>query len=127
MRAAGPERASRSRSLMKEPASPLVALLPPSDPDKDPGAPELLALENELEIPFAVSLARIADGLPGAAVPHEHRAPAVFAFRYRSLEVPVFQWVILDVHGEALVTRVEARPFGTAQLLRLPSSSSRKS
>src|SRR5690242_8194383 len=58
-----------------------------------------------------VSPDRIALRLPGAAVPEEHRAAAVFAGRDDPLELAVIERMILDVNGEPPLLRVEARPF----------------
>src|SRR5207253_1035830 len=55
---------------------------------------------------------RIFEGHPHAAVPHDHRARAVVAFRDDPLEVAVLDGVILDVDGEPFVGGVARRPFG---------------
>ncbi len=60
---------------------PVVALLarPPFHAHKDELTPEALSGEDELEFALCEALVRIADGLPGAAVPQHHRAAAIFA------------------------------------------------
>src|SRR5258706_4698857 len=74
-----------------------------------PSATELVALEIELEVAFAVTLFRIDLRDPGAAVPYHDRARTVLFRRDHALEIAVFERMILDVHGEALVVRIEAR------------------
>src|SRR5215471_21620125 len=99
--------------LDEEPAPPIViASLTPPDPHERPSAVKLLAVEGELEITVPVALVRIAYGLPGPAVPHHHRAAAVLALRNGALEAAVFERMILYLHGQALVSGVEARPLG---------------
>src|SRR5215471_710742 len=99
--------------LDEEPAPPIViATLTSPDPHEGPSAVELLAVEGELEIAVPVAFVRIAHGLPGPAVPHHHGATTVLALRNDALEAAVFERMILHLHGEALVGRVEARALG---------------
>ena len=51
-------------------------------------------------------------GSQRAAVPEQHRAAAVLALGDHALEAAVLDRVVLDLHGEALLGRVEARPLG---------------
>jgi hypothetical protein len=62
-------------------------------------------------VPLAIAEFRVELRRPGALVPHHHRAGAVFAFRDRALEVAVFERMVLDMDGEALLVGDEARPF----------------
>ena len=60
-------------------------------------------------LPLLQALARIADRLPRAAIPHDDRPAAILAGRDRALEVAIVDRVILGLHGEPLVLRREAR------------------
>ena len=53
---------------------------------------------------------RILDRLPGAAVPQHDGAAAILALRDVPFEAAVFERVVLDVDGETLFRRIEARP-----------------
>jgi hypothetical protein len=64
---------------------------------------------------------------PRAAIPQDHRARAVFPFRDGALEARVLERMILHVDRQTLVGGSRLGPFGIAQLLRVPSSSRRKS
>src|SRR5262249_44524390 len=59
-----------------------------------------------------IALLRVARGPRGPAGPPEHCPAAVLTLRNRSLETAVLYGVILDLHGETLVRRIEARAFG---------------
>src|SRR5580698_10206336 len=76
--------------------------------DQMPTAAQLVAVQNKLEMAFGVALMRIAFRLPSPAVPDHHRAAAILPLRDRALELVVFDRVILDVHGETLIVRIEA-------------------
>src|SRR6266404_2627679 len=58
---------------------------------------------------LAVAPPRVAFGTPRSAVPEHDRSRAVLFFRDHALEVAVVQRMILDVDGEPLVRRIEAR------------------
>ncbi len=51
---------------------------------------------------------RIADRFPGAAIPQQHRSSAVLPLRNDALELAVLERMILDVHRQALVGRIQA-------------------
>ena len=74
-----------------------------------PAAVSFLPASVKSRWPFFIALVRIALRRPGAAVPDHHRAAAVLALRDGALEVVVFDRMILDVDGEPLVARHEAR------------------
>ena len=78
-------------------------------------------------LPRPESCRRIRGRLPGAAIPDDHFARAVLALRDRTFERGVFQRMVFDLHRQALDRGSRHGPLGTAQLLRTPSSSSRKS
>src|SRR5580704_678422 len=63
-------------------------------------------------MPFRKPLLRIALRLPSAAVPDDHRARAIFALRNVSLEIKVFERVVLGADRKPLVADREARAFG---------------
>jgi hypothetical protein len=77
-----------------------------------PQAEELLAVKAEVQLARLHPLVRVVHRLPGALVPHDHRAGAVLALGDRAFEAAVAQRVILDVDGDLLLGRVEARPLG---------------
>src|SRR5881296_1204790 len=58
---------------------------------------------------LAVTTPRIAVGAPRSAVPQRDRPRAVLFFRNHTLEAAVIERVVLDVHGQPLVRRIEAR------------------
>jgi hypothetical protein len=98
--------------LDEEPAAVVIAAAPAgADPHERPPTGELFALQRELQRAGAVGLVRIADGLPGAAIPQKDGAAAVLSLGDDALEAAVVEGMILDVHREAFVPRVEARPL----------------
>src|SRR5215831_15053810 len=109
-----PARRGLCVSLLDEKPAALVATaLPPgADLDECPASMELLAIQRELQRACAIGLVRVADRLPGAAIPDKHSAAAVLALGDDALEVAVLDRVILDVHGQPLVRGIEARPLG---------------
>ena len=92
-----------------------------------PAAVQLLAVELEFEMALREALVRIADRLPTAAIPDDHRAAAILALRDRAFEIAVFERVILDMHRQTLLAWHRLGPRVTAQLLSTPSISSRRS
>jgi hypothetical protein len=74
---------------------------------------QLLAVEPEVQPALAQGLARIAIlGRPHAAVPQQHLARAVLLLGNHAFELAVVQRMVLRLHREALVGRIEARPLG---------------
>ena len=67
------------------------------------------------------------DELVGPLVPDLDRAGAVLPLGDLALELRVLERMVLDVDSEVLLAGLERHPFGTAQLARAPSRSSRKS
>src|SRR3954464_14148962 len=53
---------------------------------------------------------RIAVRLPLAAVPDQHGAAAIFAFRDGAFELVVFDRMVFDLHREPLLARYQAWP-----------------
>ena len=82
-----------------------------------PAAAQLLAVEVELELALAIAFARIVDGDPFAAIPHDHGAGAVLSLRDHALEAAVAERMVLDVHGHAPHMRIEARALGNRPAL----------
>src|SRR4029453_10395234 len=76
-----------------------------------PASLQLVAVERELEVAGVVALVRVFLRLPRPAVPQEHRAPAVLALGDDALELAVLDGMVLDVHRQAPLERVEARPL----------------
>src|SRR4029077_13654978 len=63
----------------------------------------------ELELTPPIPLRGVAHGDPLPAIPQQHVAGAVLARRDRALEAAVVERMVLDVHREALLGRIEAR------------------
>ena len=80
--------------------------------DQVPAPLQLLAIEFECEVALFVALHRIAFWPPKPAIPDHDRAAAIFAFGDDPFEIAIIDGVILDMDGEALFLRIEARPFG---------------
>src|ERR1700733_6906394 len=74
-----------------------------------PTAVELLAMQLELEMALLQTFVGIPKRRPRSIVPHDDRAAAVFAFGDRALEIGVFQRMVFDLDGEALLPGVQAR------------------
>ena len=70
-----------------------------------PGAVQLAAVEVEGEMAFLETLVRIVVWGPSAAVPHHDRAAAILALRNGALEGVVFDRMIFDLDGKALLAR----------------------
>jgi len=89
----------------------------PLDLDEGPAAVELLAVQLELQLALLQGLRGVEHGRPRPAVPEHDGARAVLALRDHVLERAVVEGVVLDVHREALVVRVEGRALrhGPAQ------------
>ena len=80
--------------------------------DQRPAALELFTVELELEVALLISGDRIADRMPGASIPYHHRARSVLTRRNDAFEAAVFERMVLDVHRQPLVVRVEAWSLG---------------
>ena len=74
--------------------------------------------ERELELALARAPRAGRLGLPRAAVPEHDGAAAVLALGDDAFEAAVLERVVLDLHREALVRRVEARPLGHGPALQ---------
>src|ERR1700732_209561 len=81
-------------------------------PNQVPTPFEPRAVECKRQMPFRKPLLRIALRLPSAAVPHDHRARAIFALRNISLEIKVFDPVVIGADRKPLFAGREARAFG---------------
>src|SRR5690606_21439341 len=77
-----------------------------------PGAGQFLTDQGEFQFAVPVVLYRVAVGLPDAMVPDNHITPAVLPLGDTALEAAIAQRVILDMHRQALVGRVQARSLG---------------
>jgi hypothetical protein len=79
---------------------PVLALLLATRPhaDQRPGTAHSLAVEPEGQLALLQGFVRIADRLPGAAIPEHDGAAAIFPLRDGPLEIAVLERVILRAH-----------------------------
>src|SRR5262249_36257104 len=77
-----------------------------------PSPMQLLAVQGESKMTFLVARVRVAPRIPAAAVPNHDGAAAILSPRDGSLECVVFDRMIFDVDGKALLVRNEARATG---------------
>ncbi len=118
------ERSCRSRAvgvaapllvavLDQQPVGPRCRRCVVLHPHQHPAAVQPLAVQRELQVALRQALLRRhALRRPVAAVPQLHRAAAVLALGDGALEVAVVERVVLDLHGQALVVRVERGAAG---------------
>src|SRR5688572_17800345 len=83
--------------------------------EERPAPLQPLPVEGEGDLPLSerfggVVLFRI----PGAAVPDDDGAPAIFALRDVPFKRRIFNWMIFDLHGQPFVCGVKRRPFGNS-------------
>src|SRR5215472_15600936 len=97
-------------ALYQQPVVPATAAVV-AHADQHPFAPESRTseLESESAVPQHFQRTTLAFRLPIAAVPQLHRAATVFPLGDRALEVPVIEWMVLDLDGQALDHRVAGR------------------
>src|SRR5262249_26084067 len=76
--------------------------------DEVPAAFQALAVQLEIETPLLVATLGIPDRLPASSIPQHDGTAAIFASGNGAFEVAVGERMILDMHGEALVRRIEA-------------------
>jgi hypothetical protein len=121
--------------LDQEPVCVLASFPIVGHADQDKSAVQPIALQRELEIALRQ---RLLGGLrslrfPITAIPQHDRAAAILTLGDRPFEVAIIERMIFNLDGKPFVTRVERGTFGqspgfeTAQDLKTPSSSSRKS
>jgi hypothetical protein len=84
-------------------------LLVAASPDEHEPAPQLLAVQVEVQVAGIDGREGILalGERPGAPVPHDHVPTAVLTVRDHALEVEVAERVVLHVHGHALHVRIE--------------------
>src|SRR3954463_5481998 len=101
-------------ALDEQPVVSFALLAVAAQADQHPSAFQPLAVHDELEMAFGDLLLRraVADRLPSAAIPQQHRGAAVLALGDGPLEVAVVEGMILDLDREALVVRVARRSLG---------------
>src|SRR5262249_49813154 len=83
-----------------------------------PATLQLVARERELELALREAGARVADRLPGAAVPDHDRAAPILSFGDHALEARVLERVVLHLDRHATLRGVEARPLGHGPALQ---------
>ena len=94
--------------LDQQPASAVAAF----GADERPGAFQLHAVELQLQVALLQRRGHVVDQrLPGALVPQHHDAGAV-AVGDDAFECAVLDGMILDVHRQPLVRRIDGRAFG---------------
>src|SRR5262249_13860565 len=96
-------------SLDEEPALPGVARPTPPGLQGPPAAVQLLAGGREREPALLHAGARVVDRLPRAVVPDDDAPAAILALGDHAFEVRVVDRMILGLHREALLGRIEAR------------------
>jgi len=106
--------------LEQKPMTLVGGTAPGSFTNQHPASLKLAAVQMKLQMTVAIVLPRVTVWLPGALVPEEHRAPAIFALRDDSLEASVFDRMVLDMHGQPLGRRVQTRPLGYCPALENP-------
>src|SRR5262249_54105856 len=111
----------RVMALYQQPVVPATTTVV-AHADQHPFALESRTLELEPERAVLEHFRRrtLALGLPIAAVPQLHRTAPVFPLRDRALEVPVIEWMVLDLNRQALDLRVERRLPGDCPRLEHP-------
>src|SRR5690606_28048158 len=96
----------------REPVVRLLALAGPlGHPHERPAAGEASALELEVELALREPLGRVAERRPVTAIPDHDAAGAVLVLGDLALEVGVLERVVLGLHREPAILRVEARLF----------------
>src|ERR1700733_8488670 len=89
-------------------------------PHEMPAPVELLAVQLELKMALFQASVRVPDRGPLSAVPDDDRAATILALGDRALEIGIFQRMIFDRDGEALLPRVQAWAAGHSPALEDP-------
>ena len=95
--------------LDQQPVGALAAAAVVLHAHQHPLALEFLTHQREFEVTLGETFRRVF-GVPVAAVPDLHRAAAVLALGDGALEVAVVERMILDLHREPLLARIEGGP-----------------
>src|SRR5581483_9110010 len=96
-------------ALDQEPRRPILVA---AGAREDPGAVQLFTVEPEVKPSFAQRGEWIGVlGRPDALVPEQHFARAVLLLRDHAFELAVLERMVLGLHGEPFVARIEARAF----------------
>ena len=124
-----PSRGELVAVLDQQPVGALAAVAIVLHPHQHPAAMQPLALEDEFEVALGERFLGRAPpfGLPVAAVPELDRAAAILALGDGAFEIAIVERMVFDLDRQALVVGIERGPRVTAQDLKTPSSSSRKS
>ena len=86
-----------------------------------PSAMQFLAVEREFEIALGIGGFRVGiERGPDAAIPDQRGAGAVLPARNDALEPAIFERVVFDMNRQALLARIEARPFRHRPALQHP-------
>src|SRR4051812_40136483 len=100
--------------LDQEPVIAVAAAVLPvmSHPHQNPASLQFFTRKCEVQISFMERPFGIPTvfGRPEASVPEQDGTAPVFTLRDRPFEVPVVEWVILDLHCQPAVARIERWP-----------------
>ena len=94
--------------LDQQPVLPLLARLA-LHAHEMPAAAELLPVQFEFQMALGIAFVGVTHRRPGAAIPDDDGAAAIFALGDRALEIAIGERVVLHMHGEPLVARHQAR------------------
>lgn len=97
--------------LEKEPVALVLLSRATLQTGQHPSAVEFLPCQAELEGALAQVVVDIAHRRPDALVPDDHRTAAIFAFGDHALEVDIVEGMVLRLHRQPLVGRIERRTF----------------
>src|SRR6476660_3224308 len=81
---------------------------------------KFVAVQPELQHAMTIPVVWIALRSPDAAVPDQYRPPAVLLGGDDAFELRVFQWMVFDMHGQALLARIETWPLWHGPALQGP-------
>ncbi|MBB4482288.1 hypothetical protein GGE46_004901 [Rhizobium etli] len=105
--------------LDQQPIGTLAALAIATHAHKHEASVQALAVKRELEIALEKGLlgARSSLRLPITAIPQHDCAAAILAFRNRTFEIAIIEWMVLDLDRQALVVWIERWTLGDGPAL----------
>ena len=90
---------------------PVLCVPPSAHAHKSPTPAKPFSFQLELERTVFVGFDGIPLRHPGAAIPNQYRPRSIFSLGNHTLEIGIFERVILDLHSEPLYPWIEARSF----------------